>query len=127
MLLGGLPSPWLLVTLLDAMDDRFRSVEEMQSRLGLPLLTMIQRLQAAGEDGIQALVTHATPSSIVERGFPHAADGIDADASRCASNRGDQRRAGRRQDDQLANLAVCYAQARQTHAVDRRRPAAPGA
>ena len=58
-ILGGLAGALGLVTLLDALDDRFRSVEEMQGRLGLPLLTMIQPLEAPASTGLQALVTHA--------------------------------------------------------------------
>ena len=98
-LLGGIAVALALVTLLDALDDRFRSVEEMQSRLGLPLLTMVQRLQAPESDGL-AGVGHARHAHLVgQRELPHAADGADADASRRPANRRDQRRAGRRQDD----------------------------
>ena len=67
--LGGLAAALGLVTLLDAFDDRFRSVEEMQSRLGLPLLTMIHRLDAPESVGLSALVTHAMPTSTASESF----------------------------------------------------------
>ena len=41
-----------LVTIFDALDDRFRSMEELQSRLGIAVLTVIQRLKDAGDHGI---------------------------------------------------------------------------
>ncbi len=68
-LLCGSGAALALVTLLDALDDRFRSVEEMQGRLGLPLLSMVHQLEPPEKVGPRALVTHAAPASAASESF----------------------------------------------------------
>ena len=123
-ILGGFGVALGLVTLLDALDDRFRSVDEMQSRLGLPLLTMIQQLEAPESVGPAGVgrARHAHLGG--ERELPHAADRADADAPRRPPDRRHQRRAGRRQDDHPGQPGRLLCPGRQANAVDRRRPAA---
>jgi capsular exopolysaccharide synthesis family protein len=110
-ILGGLGAACGLVLLLDVLDDRFRSVEEMQGRLGLPLLTMIQPLEAPGSSGPQALVTHALPTSVASESFRTLRTALTLthpDARQIivtSSEPGDGK------TTTLANLAVCYAQA----------------
>jgi polysaccharide biosynthesis transport protein len=110
-IVGGLIVASGLVVLLDALDDRFRSVEEMQGRLGLPLLTMIQPLAAPGSTGPQALVVHATPLSAAAESFRTLRTALTLthpDARHIivtSSEPGDGK------TTTLANLAVCYAQA----------------
>ena len=116
-----------LVTLLDVLDDRFRSVDEMQSRLGLPLLTMIQQLQVPESVGLQAFVRACQPDLGRERGIPNPAHRADAHASRCPPDRRDQRRAGRRQDHHDGQPGRLLRSGRQANAADRRRSAAAGA
>ncbi|MHC4399071.1 MAG: polysaccharide biosynthesis tyrosine autokinase [Planctomycetota bacterium] len=52
-----------LVYVLDTLADRFRSVEEMQSRLGVPILAMIRELDTGGREGIEAVQTHVAPNA----------------------------------------------------------------
>ena len=122
-LVGGFGAALALVTSLDALDDRFRSVDEMQSRLGLPLLAMIQQLEApesAGEGPGDARHAHFRG----ERKLPHVANRTDADASRRPADRRDQRRAGRRQDDHAGQPGGLLCPGRKANLVDRRRLAA---
>ena len=108
---GGLLASLGLVTLLDVLDDRFRSVEEMQSRLGLPLLTMVQRLESPESVGLQALVTHATPTSTASESFRTLRTAITlthTDARQIVVTSAEP---GDGKTTTLANLAVCYAQA----------------
>ncbi|MEN6405771.1 MAG: polysaccharide biosynthesis tyrosine autokinase [Thermoguttaceae bacterium] len=99
-----------LVTLLDALDDRFRSIDEMQARLGLPLLSMIQQLQPPESTGPMALVAHALPMSTESEGFRTLRTALaltQPDASRLVVTSTEP---GDGKTTTLANLAVCYAQ-----------------
>ena len=127
--LGGLGVALGLVTLLDALDDRFRSVEEMQSRLGLPLLTMVQQLEPPESAGLQALVTHATPTSAASESFRTLRTALTLthpDARQIVVTSAEP---GDGKTTTLANLAVCYAQAdKRTLLIDAdlRRPGLTG-
>ncbi len=114
-----------VVSLLDCLDDRFRSVDEMQSRLGIPLLTMIQQMHMEATSGLNALVTHLLPTSVQSECFRTLRTAITLtypDAHRLiitSSEPGDGK------TTTLANLAVCYAQGEKRTLVidaDLRRP-----
>ena len=128
-ILGGLGTSLGLVTLLDVLDDRFRSVEEMQSRLGLPLLTMVQRLEAPESVGLQALVTYAVPTSTASESFRTLRTALTLthpDARQIVVTSAEP---GDGKTTTLANLAVCYAQAgKRTLLIDAdlRRPGLTG-
>jgi capsular exopolysaccharide synthesis family protein len=110
-ILGGVAVALGLIMLLDALDDRFRSVEEMQGRLGLPLLTMIQPLQPPESTGLQALVTHAMPTSPASESFRTLRTALTLthpDARQIVVTSSEPRDG---KTTMLANLAVCYAQA----------------
>ncbi len=62
-LFGGLAAGLALIYVLDILDDRFRSVEEMQAQLNLPVLAMVRELQPAGAFGIDAVQMHVAPNS----------------------------------------------------------------
>ena len=66
---GGFSVALGLVTILDALDDRFRSLEELQNRLGVAVLTVIQRLKPPETTGLQALAMFATPAAPECEGF----------------------------------------------------------
>ncbi|MEN6450742.1 MAG: polysaccharide biosynthesis tyrosine autokinase [Thermoguttaceae bacterium] len=129
VLFGGLGTALALVTLLDALDDRFRSVEEMQSRLGLPLLSMIQQLQPPESTGPRALVTHAAPTSVASESFRTLRTALSLthpDARQLVVTSAEP---GDGKTTTLANLAVCYAQAsKRTLLIDAdlRRPGLTG-
>ncbi len=100
-----------LVIMLDAFDDRFRSYEEMQSRLGIPLLTVVQRLEPTGSSGLPALVTHALPTSVASESFRTLRTALTLthpDARQIVATSAEP---GDGKTTMLANLAVCYAQA----------------
>ena len=109
--LGGLGTSLGLVTLLDVLDDRFNSVEEMQSRLGLPLLTMVQRLEAPESVGLQALVTYATPTATASESFRTLRTAITLTHTDVRQIVVTSAEPGDGKTTTLANLAVCYAQA----------------
>ena len=110
-ILGGLGVSLGLVTLLDALDDRFRSIEEMQSRLGLPLLTMVHRLEAPESVGPRALVAHAAPTSAASEPFRTLRTALSLTHSDVRQIVITSAEPGDGKTTVLANLAVCYAQA----------------
>ena len=124
-IVGGFGIALGLVTLLDALDDRFRSVEEMQSRLGVPLLSMIQQLQTTAGGGIEALPTYATPTATESEGFRTLRTTLmltHQDARQIVISSAE---VGDGKSTVAANLAVCYAQAEKKTLLidaDLRRP-----
>jgi polysaccharide biosynthesis transport protein len=69
VLAGGLATGLALVAVLDILDDRFRSLEEMQAQLRLPVLTIVRKLGATEAVGIGAVYTHAAPDSAESEAF----------------------------------------------------------
>ncbi|HEX4145197.1 MAG TPA: polysaccharide biosynthesis tyrosine autokinase [Pirellulales bacterium] len=65
-LMAGLGTGMGLIYILDVLDDRFRSPEEMRIQLGAPLLAMVRKmddLHTVGLEGIQAHIAPDAPSS----------------------------------------------------------------
>ena len=58
-----------LIYVLDLLDDRFRSPEELQEQLELPVLAMIGNLEAGNESGLGALQVHASPDAVESEAF----------------------------------------------------------
>ncbi|MEN6459652.1 MAG: polysaccharide biosynthesis tyrosine autokinase [Thermoguttaceae bacterium] len=129
VVLGGLGTAIGLVTLLDVLDDRFRSIEELQGRLGLPLLSMIQQLTPPEKTGPRALITHAAPTSVASESFRTLRTALSLthpDARQIVVTSAEP---GDGKTTTLANLAVCYAQASKRTLLidaDMRRPGLTG-
>lgn len=68
-LAAGLAIGLALVHLLEALDDRFRSLEEVQNRLGVAVLSMVQHMKSPQTTGLDALAMHAAPSSAESEAF----------------------------------------------------------
>ena len=110
-LLGGFVAALALVTILDALDDSFRSPEEIQSRLGIPLLTMVPKLDVteSARPGRAGHACRATaPQSEAYRTLRTAIALTHQDARRIMITSSE---AGDGKTTTLANLGICYAQA----------------
>jgi capsular exopolysaccharide synthesis family protein len=68
-LLAGLGVGVTVVYVLDVLDDRFRSPEELQQQLGAPLLAMIRELPAMSATGADAILVHVAPESVESEAF----------------------------------------------------------
>ncbi|MCH5375673.1 MAG: Wzz/FepE/Etk N-terminal domain-containing protein, partial [Planctomycetes bacterium] len=68
-LAGGLGVGLAFVYVLDVLDDRFRSPEELQEQLGAPLLAMIRELSADASTGPQAVQVHVAAESVESEAF----------------------------------------------------------
>jgi polysaccharide biosynthesis transport protein len=110
-LFSGFGASLGLVTIFDALDDRFRSMEELQNRLGVPVLTVIQRLKAPEATGLQALAMFAAPSTPECEGFRTLRTALTLTHQDVHQILITSLESGDGKTTTLANLAVCYAQA----------------
>lgn len=58
----GIGSGLAIVYLQELLDDHFRSPEELQSHLGLPVLAIVPRLELFADRGIEAVAVHMKPN-----------------------------------------------------------------
>lgn len=68
-LAGGLSVGLVLVYVLDVLDDRFRSPEELQQQLRAPLLAMIRELSTPASSGPQSIQVHIAPETVESEAF----------------------------------------------------------
>ena len=68
-IIAGLGGGVAVVYLQDILDDRFRSPEEMQTQLGLPVLAMIGKLEPLADHGMDAVHVHVHPNAAEVEAF----------------------------------------------------------
>jgi succinoglycan biosynthesis transport protein ExoP len=108
---GGFAASLGLVTIMDALDDRFRSMEELQNRLGVPVLTVIPRLKPAESTGLSALAMYSMPSASECEGFRTLRTALTLTHQEVRNILITSIESGDGKTTTLANLAICYAQA----------------
>ncbi|TVS07750.1 MAG: polysaccharide biosynthesis tyrosine autokinase [Planctomycetaceae bacterium] len=124
-LVGGLGIGLALVYVIDVLDDRFRSPEELQQQLGAPVLAMIRELATPATAGLQAIQVHVSPESVESEAFRTlrttlAFSGSDLERIAITSTEPSDGKT-----TVLANLAVSYAHSGKRTLVidaDLRRP-----
>ncbi len=110
VVLGGFGAGLALVHLLDALDDRFRSLDEMQNRLGVPVLSMVQQMKAPDAAGLEGITMYADPTSQESEAFRTLRTALDLAHSDARQIVISSAEAGDGKTTLLANLAVGYAQ-----------------
>lgn len=65
----GLAFSLALIYILDLLDDRFRSPEEMQIQLGVPVLAMIRKLEPLDQVGPGGIHVNVAPSGVEAESF----------------------------------------------------------
>jgi capsular exopolysaccharide synthesis family protein len=65
----GISAGAALVYVVDLMDDRFRSLDEMKLQLQTPVLAMIRQLIPHQETGLDALQVHVAPDAVESEAF----------------------------------------------------------
>ena len=68
-LLVGLLSGGLIVYVQDVLDDRFMSPEDLTVQLGVPVLSMVRRLEPIDGVGLAAVHTHVRPNAVETEAF----------------------------------------------------------
>lgn len=125
VLTAGISVGLMLVYVLDTLDDRFRSVEEMQQQLGAPVLTMIRPLPSSQYTGLESLQVYSHPDASESEAFRTLRTALSL--SERPTNRlvVTSSEPGDGKTTVLANLAVSYAQAEKKTLLidaDLRRP-----
>jgi len=107
---AGLAVGLALVYVLDTLDDRFRSAEEMQQRMGIPVLAMVRQLPGSDAKGIGALPMHVDPNSAECEAFRTLRTALALANKEARQIVISSAEPGDGKTTVLANLAVCYAQ-----------------
>lgn len=129
VLVAGIGAGLMIVYVLDTLDDRFRSVEEMQQQLRVPVLTMIRPLKAGHHTGLESLPIYTQPDSAESEAFRTLRTALslsDQPSHRLVITSSEP---GDGKTTVAANLAVCFAQAdKKTLLIDAdlRRPGLSG-
>ncbi len=69
LVVAGFLAGIAIVYVMDTLDDRFRSPEELKEHVGVPLLGVISDLPKLDGQGIEALCVHAAPSAVESEAF----------------------------------------------------------
>ena len=114
-----------LIYMLDILDDRFRSPEDLRAQLGVPVLAMVRQMEDLHAVGLGELQMLHRARCGRQRNLPHAAD--HAGLFRRTKRPGWRSPAepGDGKTTVLANLAVSLCPGGQEDAADRRRHAPP--
>ncbi len=114
-----------LVTLMDTVDDRFRSLDELQSRLGLSVLSTIPQLPMPAEGGLESLPCYTSPKGREGESFRTLRTALMLAHQEARHVVLTSSEPGDGKSTVVANLAVCFAQADKRTLVidaDLRRP-----
>jgi capsular exopolysaccharide synthesis family protein len=124
-LTAGLAVGVAIVSVLDVLDDRFRSPEELQSQLGLPVLALVRQLTPHAESGPKALQMHVAPDASESEAFRTLRTAIAFSGQESDRIVVSSAEPGDGKTTILANLAVTYARAGKRTLIidaDMRRP-----
>ena len=67
--LGGFGLGIVLVYVVDILDDRFRSPDEMTDQMGIPLLAVVRDMPANDSQGIDSIQTYVSPDDSASEAF----------------------------------------------------------
>jgi polysaccharide biosynthesis transport protein len=121
----GVVTGCAIIYLLDTLDDRFRSPEEIRIQIGVPVLSMIRQMKTSDEVGLNAVQTFTHPNGVESESFRTLRTALsfnDDDTQRLVVSSTEP---GDGKTTVMANLAVAFAQAGKRTLVidaDMRRP-----
>lgn len=107
---GGVGVGFALIYVLTVLDDRFRSLDELQTFLGAPVLTTVPRMEIPEGNGALSLITVAEPSSVVAEAYRTLRTGIvhqPLDTARLVVTSSEP---GDGKTTSIGNLAAAFAQ-----------------
>ena len=68
-LAAGLAGGLGLIYILDVLDDRFRSPDELRTQLGIPVLAMVRQMEELHSVGLENIHVHVSPDAVVSEAF----------------------------------------------------------
>jgi capsular exopolysaccharide synthesis family protein len=111
VLVAGMGAGLSIVYILDTLDDRFRSIEEMQQQLGAPVLTMVRPLKCRDATGLESLQVYSQPDAPESEAFRTLRTALSLNETPTGRIVITSAEPGDGKTTVLANLAVCFAQA----------------
>jgi len=109
-LIAGLAIGLAGVYVLDTLDDRFRSVEEMQAHLGVPVMAIVRQLPPVDVTGIETVQIHAHPDAPESEAFRTLRTALSLTDRESREIVISSTEPGDGKTTVLANLAAAYAQ-----------------
>jgi capsular exopolysaccharide synthesis family protein len=109
-LIAGLGIGLLAVYVLDILDDRFRTVEEMQAQLRAPALAMVRQLSTESLTGMESLQMYSHPDAAESEAFRTLRTALSLSEHPAHRMVISSAEPGDGKTTVLANLAVSYAQ-----------------
>ncbi|QDU78641.1 Tyrosine-protein kinase wzc [Polystyrenella longa] len=114
-----------VIVVLEALDDRFRSPDEIKYHLNLPVLAMVRKMEETTGYAIDAVQTHVNPNSVESEAFRtlRTAISFSSHESRRLLVTSTEKSDGK--TTVMANLAVAFAQSNKKTLIvdtDMRRP-----
>ena len=110
-LIVGLAFGVAAVSVLDVLDDRFRSPDELRLQLAVPLLAMVRKLSMTAESGLQAIQVHIDPDAVESEAFRTLRTAIAFSRAETGRIVISSTEPGDGKTTVLSNLAVAYARA----------------
>ncbi|MEM8946997.1 MAG: polysaccharide biosynthesis tyrosine autokinase [Planctomycetota bacterium] len=124
-LMGGALFGGLIAYVQDILDDRFNSPEELSTQLGVPVLSIVRKLDPLPGDGLSGVHTNAMPNAVETEAFRTLRTAISVGADVCDRLLISSSEPGDGKTTISANLSVAFAQAGKRTLVidaDLRRP-----
>jgi capsular exopolysaccharide synthesis family protein len=122
---SGVTIGTVIIYVQDVLDDRFSSPEELTTQLGVPVLTMVRKLDPLPGTGMETVHTHAMPNSVESEPFRTLRTALSLTGSACERLLICSSEPGDGKTTITANLSTAFAQAGKRTLVidaDLRRP-----
>ncbi len=124
-MLLGMTFSFALIYVLDMVDDRFRSPDDLRREIGAPILAMVRKLPVLADHGLASLYPFAKPNSVESEAFRSLRTAIEFSGEDTRRLTISSTEPGDGKTTVLASLAVAFAQSgKRTLAIDgdMRRP-----
>ena len=98
------------IYIMDVLDDRFRSPEELRMQLGAPVLAMVRQMEPTGGTGVDTIHTLVKPNGVETEAFRSLRTSISFSDSETRRLMVTSSEPGDGKTTVMANLAVAFAQ-----------------